>query len=94
MDFRKQWFRVVKIAKLTHFKPHFLRHIWATMLVGAGVDLLTIKELSRWSDFKFVERYAHIDDSHRTRDINKLSSIFQSDTSSDTVGNLTIKEDS
>jgi integrase len=94
INFRKHWTRVVKIAKLPHCTPHYLRHTWATMLVRAGVDLLTLKELGRWSDLTLVERYAHIDDKHRIRDINKLNSVFQTDTSSDTVGNSAKNTDS
>lgn len=37
---------------------HDNRHTWASRLVMAGVDLLTVKELGGWRSLKMVERYA------------------------------------
>lgn len=39
---------------------HCNRHTWASRLVMAGVDLLTVKELGGWRSLKMVERYAHL----------------------------------
>ena len=65
--------------------PHILRHTFATMLVRSGVDLLTVKELGRWSDLKLVQRYAHVSKTHRTRVVNMLAESFQGSTKGDTV---------
>ncbi len=88
-DIRKTWHRVVKKAGLKRYTPHVLRHTFATMLVREGADIMTVKELGRWSDLKLVERYAHVAADHRTRVISKLDKKFknadQSDTKGDTV---------
>jgi site-specific recombinase XerD len=84
-DFRKQWNRAIKRAGLFKCTPHILRHSWATMLVRAGVDLVTLKDLGRWSDLKLVERYSHVANDHRSRMVERLDSIFRTDTKSDTV---------
>ena len=84
IDFRKQWIKLIKKANLVNITPHVLRHTWATALVRAKVDLMTIMELGRWSDLRLVNRYSHIDGDHRTREIKKLDGKFKSDTKSDT----------
>ena len=80
-DVRKAWNRVVNKAGITDKKctPHILRHTFATTLVRNGVDLLTVKELGRWSDLKLVQRYAHVSKSYRTRVVNKLGERFGGD---------------
>jgi len=86
-DMRKPWNRIVEKANLQKEKctPHILRHTFATMLVRNGVDLLTVKELARWSDLKLVQRYAHVSKAHRTRVVNSLSDSFRTSTKGDTV---------
>jgi site-specific recombinase XerD len=39
---------------------HTLRHTFASRLVMAGVDLLTVKALGGWNRLEMVERYAHL----------------------------------
>jgi integrase len=46
-------------AKVIKFRFHDLRHIFATRLVHAGVDLYTVQKLGRWKSISMVERYAH-----------------------------------
>ena len=84
VNFMKQWKKLIEKAKVGKVTPHVLRHTWATALVRAGVDLMTIMELGRWSDLKLVKRYAHIDSKHRTREIKKLEGKFGTDTKSST----------
>ena len=84
VNFMKQWKKLIEKAKVGKVTPHVLRHTWATALVRAGVDLMTVKELGRWSDLKLVTRYSHIDATHRTREIHRLEGKFGTDTKGST----------
>jgi integrase len=85
-EFGKQGNKVMTKAFIKKCTPHILRHTYATMLVKAGVDLHTVKELGRWSNLKLVMRYSHVNENdHRSQAVKKLESNFQTDTKGDTV---------
>jgi site-specific recombinase XerC len=44
---------------------HTLRHTFASRLVMAGVDLLTVKTLGGWNRLEMVERYSHLAPAHK-----------------------------
>jgi site-specific recombinase XerD len=78
-DIRKAWNRIIKKAKLKSCTPNILRHTFATTLVRCGIDLLTVKELGRWSNIELVERYAHVSEDYRTRVVGILNERFGGD---------------
>ncbi len=49
---------------MTGFTWHGGRHTFASRLVMAGVDLLTVKELGGWKTLAMVQRYAHLAPNH------------------------------
>jgi integrase/recombinase XerC len=42
------------------FVFHRLRHSWATSLLNAGIDLVTLKELGGWKSWTSLERYTRV----------------------------------
>lgn len=51
--------KAVRRAKIPHIRFHDLRRIFATRLVQAGVDLITVQQLLGHSTIAMTTRYAH-----------------------------------
>jgi len=84
------WVREAKLPGAVTL--HTLRHTFASRLVMAGVDLLTVKDLGGWGDLTMVQRYAHLAPAHRREAVEALArgerlqrSGTQSGTSADDV---------
>ena len=52
---------------------HTLRHSFASRLVMAGVDLLTVQEIGGWKGLTMVRRYAHLAPTHRREAVEALA---------------------
>jgi len=55
-------------------EPLSLRHTFASRLVMAGVDLMTVMQLGGWKSLAMVQRYGHLSPSHRPDAIEHLVS--------------------
>jgi integrase len=55
----------VKRCKVAAFRLYDLRHTWATRMVQAGVDLVTLAAMLGHSKINMVMRYAHPTEEHR-----------------------------
>lgn len=55
---------------------HTLRHTFASSLVMAGVDLVTVQQYGGWSDLSLVQRYAHLSASHKAKAIETIAERF------------------
>jgi integrase len=60
VDIRKRFHRALQEAGIAGFVFHDLRHTFASYLVMAGVDLMTVKEFLGHKDLKMTLRYAHL----------------------------------
>ena len=59
-------------AHLEGYTWHGNRHTFASRLVMAGVDLLTVKELGGWRTLTMVQRYAHLAPEHLRAAVERL----------------------
>lgn len=53
-------------------RVHDWRHSWASSMVMAGVDLLTVQRLGGWKSLDMVRRYASLSSKHEIDAINKI----------------------
>lgn len=75
-DFRKAFHNARKRAGLEHFRFHDLRHTFASQLVMAGEDLVTVQRLMGHKTIEMTMRYSHLSDQHRINAVNKLGNLF------------------
>ena len=62
--------------KATGISLHTLRHTFASRLVMAGVDLVTVQQYGGWSDLSLVQRYAHLSPTHTAKAIERIAQTF------------------
>jgi site-specific recombinase XerD len=84
-DFRKRFKSAVTKANIDNFRFHDIRHTFASHLVMAGVDLMTVKELLGHASLTMTMRYSHLAPDHRMRAIKTLDTTYQTDTKTDTI---------
>ena len=54
---------------------HCNRHTFASRLVMAGVDLLSVQKLGGWRTLSMVQRYAHLAPDHLRAAVERLASV-------------------
>jgi integrase len=70
----KSFPEAARAAQIEDFRLHDLRHSFASRLVMAGVDLLTVMQLGGWKSLAMVQRYGHLSPGHRQSAIERLVS--------------------
>jgi integrase len=58
-DHKRGFRKAVRLAGIPHIRFHDLRHTFATRLVRAGVDLITVQHLLGHARITMTARYAH-----------------------------------
>src|SRR5262245_36487980 len=58
---------------LTGYTWHCNRHTFASRLVMAGADPLTVQKLGGWRTLSMVQRYAHLAPDHLRAAVERLS---------------------
>ena len=71
--FKKGWAKLLKRARISHFRWHDLRHHFASSLVQHGVPLNTVRDLLGHSSVQMSLRYAHLAPDQRREAVAKLN---------------------
>lgn len=67
--------KACKQADVRDFRFHDLRHSFASHLIMAGADLVTVGSLLGHADVKTTMRYAHLSQAHRKAAVGLLDSL-------------------
>jgi len=73
---RKPFQRSLKMAGISDFRFHDLRHTFASHYVMNGGDLMSLKETLGHSSLKMVERYSHLTSAYKRKILNRLPNEF------------------
>jgi integrase/DNA-directed RNA polymerase subunit RPC12/RpoP len=74
-DIKKSFAAALRLAGITDFHFHDLRHTYASWLVQEGVDLYQVKKLLGHSTIELTQRYAHLAPGNLTNAVNRLKVI-------------------
>jgi len=75
-ELKKSFATAMKIAKISDFRFHDLRHTFASHLAMSGVELITIMKLLGHKDIKMTLRYAHLAPAQTKKAVNILDAAL------------------
>jgi site-specific recombinase XerD len=73
---KKRFHRLLRDAGIDGFRFHDLRHAFASHLVMAGVDLVSVKEFFGHVDLKMTQRNAHLAPDYKRAAIDRLDTYM------------------
>jgi site-specific recombinase XerD len=71
-DVKRSFQSACRRAGINDFRFHDCRHTFASHLVMAGADLMTVKELLRHKTLAMTLRYSHLAPAHKRRAVDLL----------------------
>jgi len=78
LDLKKGFRKAVQSAGIASLRFHDLRHTFATRLVQAGVDIITVQHLLGHAKISMTVRYAHSPDESKIAAVKRLDELFSS----------------
>ncbi len=87
-NIRWRFERVLKKAGIEGFVFHDIRHTFASHLVMAGADLVTVKELLGHKSMQMTLRYAHLAPDHKRAAIHRLDTYMDTKQEERVAGSL------
>jgi integrase len=73
---RTAWENALRRARIEDFRFHDLRHTFASNLVMAGADIVTVKELLGHKTITMTMRYAHLNQEHKKKVVSYLDGHY------------------
>jgi integrase len=73
IDIKRKFDEARRVAKITDFRFHDLRHTAATRLADAGVNVIVIAEILGHSDIRTTKRYSHVMEEAKREAVEKLA---------------------
>jgi len=73
---RTNFDKALEKAGIVDFHFHDLRHTFASHFIMQGGDPLALKEILGHHSLKMVERYTHLAQAHKRKQVNNLSGLF------------------
>jgi len=74
--FNKAWWHSLKIAGITNFHFHDLRHTFCSNLLLSGADIKDVKEMIGHSDIGMTDRYTHLTTQRHLQNQRNLSKHY------------------
>jgi integrase len=87
-EVKKSFRTALMKAGISDFRFHDLRHCFASHLVMAGVDLVSVKELLNHKSLTMTMRYSHLSHGHKRKAVNILDKVLSHDQTENSVHNL------
>ena len=75
--FDSAWRQICKIAGLTNFHYHDLRHTYCSNLLLSGANIKDVKEMIGHSDISMTDRYAHLSLDHHRATQERLAKHYE-----------------
>lgn len=76
-DCRSSWEKVLRDADIKNFRWHDMRHDFASQLVMADINILTVMELMTHSKLDMTLRYAHLAPKRKKDAVDALSALYK-----------------
>lgn len=75
-DVKKGFKAALQKAGILRFRFHDLRHTFASHLVMAGVDIMTVRDLLGHKSLEMTLRYAHLSPNHKSAAVAQLEKAY------------------